>query len=37
MRWRIINPKLISFNPFFAFWLAQELKEGLDGLSEDAL
>ena len=38
MPWRIINSKLTSFKPFFAFfWLAQELKDSLDALSDDAL
>ena len=35
MPWRIINSKLASFKPFFAFfWLAKELN---DSLSHDAL
>ena len=35
MPWRIINSKLASFKPFFAFfWLAKELNETL---SDDAL
>ena len=35
MPWRIINSKLATFKPFFAFfWLARELN---DSLSEDAL
>ena len=35
MLWRIINSKLASFKPFFAFfWLAKELN---DTLSDDAL
>ena len=38
MPWRIINAKLTSFKPIFAFfWLAQELKDSLDALSDDAL
>ena len=35
MPWGIINSKLATFKPFFAFfWLAQELN---DSLSDDAL
>ena len=35
MPWRIINAKLTTFKPFFAFfWLAQELNASL---SDDAL
>ena len=35
---RIINSKLTSFKPLFAFsWLAQELKDSPDALSDDAL
>ena len=37
MPWRIISSKLTSFKPFFAFFLlAQELKNSLDALSDDA-
>ena len=33
MPWRIINSKLASFKPFFAFfWLAQELNDSLSNV-----